>query len=123
MEEKIKNFFEGPGKEATEHLGAGGNVIITIGKASYILEITEEREIKVGRDGKKGGDIEISGEEGIVKDLFSSSSFDEFSKKMISYIGSGQEPEVKILMDRTDENSAKFQRVYAYFLRKLFLYK
>ena len=31
MEEKIKNFFEGPGREAIEHLGSGVNILITIG--------------------------------------------------------------------------------------------
>jgi hypothetical protein len=121
MEEKIKNFFEGAGKRATEHLGSGANILITIGKTSYALKITEEREIKVEKDGKERRDIEISGEEEIMNDLFSSSSNDEFSRKARSYIRNGKEPKGKILMERTLENARKFQLVYYQFLRKMFL--
>lgn len=123
MEKKIKSFFEGAGKEATEQLGSGASILITIGETSYPLKITEEREVKVKKDEKEKSDIEIRGEEKIMNDLLSSSTMDEFSDKMISYIRDGQEPEVKILMNRTGKNSAKFQRVYLYFLRKMVLLK
>ena len=119
MEENIKNFFEGPGREATEHLGSGANILLTIGKTSYTLKITEEREVKVEKDQKEGGDIEIRGEGKIINDLLSSSSMHEFSDKMKSYIVDGKEPQVKILMERTGENSKKFLQGYYFFLRKI----
>ena len=119
MEEKIKKFFQGAGKEAAEHLGAGARVLITTGvNASNTLIITEEREIQVG---KGSGDIEIRGNEKMMDDLFSSSNMDEFSEKMISYIKDRKGPEVKILLDRTMEDTEKFERDYYYFLRKMIL--
>ena len=77
--------------------------------------------ITVEADGKEPCDIEISGEQQIMEDLLSSSTRSEFSKKITSYIQNGQKPTVKILMDRTSRNSAKFARVYLYFLRRLIL--
>src|SRR4030042_322365 len=119
MEEKIKNFFEGAGKRAMEHLGSGANILITIGKTSYTLKITEGREVKVEKDGKQNSDIEIRGQEKVMNDLFSSSSMDEFSKKMSSYILDRKGPKVKILMERTIENTKKFLLTYQHFLQKI----
>lgn len=123
MEEKIKNFFEGAGKEATEHLGSGACICIKVGRTAYTFKITEEREVKVEKDEKEPSDIEIRGQEKTMSDLFSSSGWDEYYHKMISNIKDGQEPEVKILMERTAGNSAKFHRLYLYFLRRMVLLK
>jgi hypothetical protein len=121
MEEKIKGFFEGPGREAIEHLGSGGNILMTIAGSSYTVKITEEREVKVEKDGKEDSDIKISGEEKVMADLFSSASRDEYIKKMRSYIMEDKGPEVKILMPRTAENVRKFMSLYPQFLRRMFL--
>jgi len=121
MEEKIKQFFQGAGIEATEQLGSDAKILITVGETPYSLKITKEREVNVEKDVNAIGDVEIRGRENIMSDLLSSSSMDEFSEKMISYIVDGREPEVKILMKRTLENSGKFQRDYYYFLRKMLL--
>jgi hypothetical protein len=118
VEEKIKKFFQGPGKEAVEYLGSGAHVLITTENGSYTLIVTEERDVKIG---KESGDIEIKGNERMMDNLFSSSSLDDFSKKMISYIKERKGPEVKIHMDRTLENTRKFDRDYYYFLRKMVL--
>ena len=123
MEQKIKSFFEGAGKEATERLGIGANILITAGETSCTLQITEERAVKVETDGKENSDMEIKGEPGQMNNLFSSSSMEEFSKKMISYVKDGKQPEVKILLNRTGENSAKFQQLYMSFLNKMVLLK
>ena len=118
MEEKIKDFFECRGKWATEHLGSGANILMTIGETSYKLKITDEREVKVEKDGKEGSDIEIRGEENVMNDLLSSSDLHEFTEKMKSYIGDRKAPQGKILMERTVENSKKFLRMYYHFFRK-----
>ena len=123
MEEKIKDFFERGGKWATEHLGSGASILITIGETSYTLKITGEREVKVEKDGKKGGDIEIRGEENVMNDLFSSSDLLDFTEKMQSYIGDRKAPQGKILMERTVENSKKFLRMYYHFFRKMGILK
>ena len=123
MEEKIKDFFEGPGKEATKHLGAGASIIITTGQTSYVLRITDRREVVVEKDGKGSGEIEIKGNDKIMNDLLSSSSLLEFTGKMKSYIVDRKGPEVKILMERTTDNSRKFLRIYFHFLRKVCLLK
>ena len=122
MEQKITSFFEGAGKDATERLGIGANILITAGNASCTLKMTEERAVKVETDGKDG-DMEIRGEQKQMDDLFSSSSMDEYSKKIISYVKDGKQPEVKILLKRTGENSAKFQQLYMSFLNKMVLLK
>ena len=123
MEETIKDFFERRGKWATEHLGSGANVLITIGETSYTLKITEEREVSVEKDGSKGGDIEIKGEEDVMNDLFSSSDLHEFTEKMNSYIGDRKAPQGKIHMERTVENTKKFLRTYFHFFRKIGILK
>ena len=119
MEEKIKEFFEHGGKWATEQLGSGANVLITIGETSYTLKLTDEREVEVEKDGMKGSDIEIRGEENVMNDLFSSSDLHDFTEKMTSYIGDRKAPQGKILMERTIENTKKFLRMYYHFFRKL----
>ena len=123
MEEKIKDFFEHGGKWATEHLGSGVCILITIGETSYTLKITDEREVKAEKDGKKGGDVEIRGEENVMNDLFSSSDLHDFTEKMKSYIGDRKAPQGKILMERTVENSKKFLRMYYHFFRKMGILK
>ena len=123
MEDRIRNFFEGPGKKATEHLGSGANILIMIDETSYTLKITEDRKVEVEKDEKQECDIKITAEEKTMNDLFSSSNMDEFSEKMRSYIRDGKQPEVTILMTRTVEKLRKFHRVYYYFLRKMVLLK
>ena len=122
MEQKIKSFFEGAGKEATERLGSGANIRLVIGETSYALKITEDRIVQVEKDGKDS-DMEIRGEQELMDDLFSSATMEEFSEKMISLVKDGKQPEVKILLDRTGENSAKFQQLYMLFLNKMVLLK
>ena len=123
MEETIKDFFEHRGKWATEHLGSGANVLITIGDTSYTLKIMEDREVTVEKDGNKGGDIEIKGEEDVMNDLFSSSDLHEFIEKMNSYVGDRKAPQGKIHMERTVENTKKFLRTYFHFFRKIGILK
>ena len=123
LEQKIKKFFEEAGKEATERLGIGANILLTAGETSYNLKITEERAVRVEPAGKEHSDMEIKGEQKQMNDLFSSATMDEYSKKMISYVKDGKQPEVKILLNRTGENSAKFQQLYMLFLNKMVLLK
>jgi len=40
-----------------------------------------------------------------------------------TFVSEGKEPKGKILMERTLENSRKFQALYYYFLRGMFLIK
>jgi len=122
MKNKIKNFFTGPGAKIINHLGSGATILIIVGQNRYTLKVNEERELKVEEDGAQA-DVEIRGEEAVMSDLLSSSSIDEFSKKARAYIMEGKEPKGKILMERTLENSRKFQALYYYFLRGMFLIK
>ena len=123
MEEKIKGLFEGPLSGATEHLGSGANVLITIGEISYALKITDEREVQVEKGGNGDSDLEIKGEEKIMNDLLDSSSLHDFGEKMKLYIKDRKSPKVMILMERTVENSKRFLRIYYHFVRKLYLLK
>ena len=121
MEEKIKTFFEGTGKEITEYLGVGGNVLITLGETSYRLKMDEERDLQVEKGAKGSGDVEIITEESIMNDLLSSSSMEDYRERMSSYTFNNQKPAVKIHMERTDKNAARFIRTYTYFLRRMWL--
>lgn len=121
MEEKIKAFLEGTGKEITDYLGAGGDVLITIGNSSYTVTIDEDRELEVEKGGKGKSDIEIITEEEIMKDLLSASNMVEYREKMASYTYNDRKPSVKIHMERTDEEAARFVRTYLYFLRRMWL--
>ena len=121
MEGKIKAFFKGVGKEITDYLGPGGDVLITLGDASYTLKIDEERVLNVEKDGKGDSDIEIITEENIMNDLLSSATMEEYRKKMSSYTFNSKKPAVKIHMERTERNAAKFIRTYVYFLRRMWL--
>lgn len=121
MEEKIKAFFEGVGKEITDYLGPGGAVLITLGDSSYTLKIDEERELQVSKNGKGKSDIEIITEENIMNDLLSSSSMEKYREKMASYTYNNKKPAVKIHMERTEKSAARFIRTYVYFLRRMWL--
>lgn len=121
MEEKIKAFFEGVGKEITDYLGPGGDVLITLGDSSYTLKIDEERELQVSKNGKGKSDIEIITEENIMNDLLSSSSMEKYREKMASYTYNNKKPAVKIHMERTEKSAARFIRTYVYFLRRMWL--
>ena len=121
MEEKIKAFLEGAGKEITDYLGVGGDVLITLGDSSYRLKMDEEREIQVEKGEKGNSDVEIITDESIMNDLLSSSSMEEYREKMSSYTFNNKKPAVKIHMERTDKNAAKFIRTYTYFLRRMWL--
>ena len=121
MEERIKAFFEGVGKEITDYLGPGGAVLITLGDSSYTLKIDEERELAVEKDGKGNSDIEIITEENIMNDLLSSSSMEKYREKMASYTYNNKKPAVKIHMERTEKSAARFIRTYVYFLRRMWL--
>ena len=119
MKEKMKAFFDGTGKEIAEHLGSGASILITLGKASYTMKVTEERAIEIGNNGKGSAEIEIITQESVMNDLLSSSSVTEYREKMLSYIVKDQGPAVKILMERTEKNATKFIRFYADFLRRM----
>lgn len=119
MEEKIRSFFEEAGKQALEHLDSKASILMAIGGTSYALKFTEERELEIEKGGKESSDIEISGEEEIMNDLFSSSTWNEFNGKMNRYIVDEKAPRVKILMEREKENLGKFLHGYYYFLRKM----
>ena len=121
MEEKIKAFFEGVGKEITDYLGPGGAVLISLGDSSYTLKIDEERELQVKKNGKGKSDIEIITEEKIMNDLLSSSSMEKYREKMASYTFNNKKPAVKIHMERTEKSAARFIRTYVYFLRRMWL--
>jgi hypothetical protein len=121
MEEKIKAFLEGPGKEITDYLGPGGDVRITLGDSSYRVKMDEDRELQVEKGEEGNSDIEIKTEEEIMNDLLSSSSMEEYRQKMASYTFNDKKPAVKIHMERTDKNAARFIRTYVYFLRRMWL--
>lgn len=121
MEGKIKTFLQGAGKEITDYLGSGGDVLITLGDSSYRLKMNEERELQVEKGEKGNSDIEITTEEEIMNDLLSSSSMEEYREKMSSYTYNNRKPTVKIHMERTDKNAARFIRTYLYFLRRMWL--
>ncbi len=121
MEEKIKAFLEGTGKEITEYLGPGGDILITLGDSSYRVKMDEDRELQVEKGEKGNSDIEITTEEEIMNDLLSSSSMQEYRQKMASYTFNNKKPAVKIHMERTDKNAARFIRTYVYFLRRMWL--
>jgi len=121
MEQKIREFFGGVGKQITEYLGAGGDVLITLGKSSYTLKMDEERVLEVKKGGEGNSDIEIITEERIMNDLLSSSSMEEYREKIASYVLNNEKPAVKIHMERTDQNAARFIRTYLYFLRRMWL--
>ena len=109
------------GKQITEYLGAGGNVLITLGDSSYTLKMDTERALEVKKAERGNGDIEIITEERIMNDLLSSSSMEEYREKMASYVLNNEKPAVKIHMERTDKNAARFIRTYVYFLRRMWL--
>jgi hypothetical protein len=117
MEQKIKAFFEGVGKDVTEYLGSGASILMKVGGSSYVMKMTKERTIQVGRDGQS--DIEITAEENVMNDLLSSPTMKDFREKMVSYWNNGAKPAVKILMERTEKNTVKFTRFYIYFLRRM----
>jgi len=121
MEEKIKAFLEGVGKEILDYLGADGTVLITLGDSSYAVTIDEDRELEVEKSEKGNGDIEIITDEEIMHDLLSSSSMKEYREKMASYTYNDRKPSVKINMERTEKEAAKFIRTYLYFLRRMWL--
>jgi hypothetical protein len=121
MEEKITAFLEGPGKEITDYLGPGGDVLITLGDSSYRVKMDKDRELQVEKGEKGNSDIEITTEEEIMNDLLSSSSMEEYRQKMASYTFNNKKPAVKIHMERTDKNAARFIRTYVYFLRRMWL--
>jgi len=121
MEEKITAFLEGPGKEITDYLGPGGDVLITLGDSSYRVKMDKDRELQVEKGEKGNSDIEITTEAEIMNDLLSSSSMEEYRQKMASYTFNNKKPAVKIHMERTDKNAARFIRTYVYFLRRMWL--
>ena len=121
MEEKITAFLEGPGKEITDYLGPGGDVLITLGDSSYRVKMDKDRELQVEKGEKGNSDIEITTEEEIMNDLLSSFSMEEYRQKMASYTFNNKKPAVKIHMERTDKNAARFIRTYVYFLRRMWL--
>jgi hypothetical protein len=121
MEGRIKAFFQGVGKGITEYLGSGADILITLGKSSYTLKLTKERACEVEKGAGSNSDIEIIAEESVMNDLLSSSSLKDFREKMASYTVNDQRPSVKIHMERTDKNAAKFIRLYLYFLRRMYL--
>ena len=121
MEQKIKAFFEGVGKQIADYLGAGSDVLITLGESSYTLKMDEERMLEVKKAGRGNSDIEIITEERIMNDLLSSSTMEEYREKMASYVLNNEKPAVRIHMERTNKNAARFIRTYLYFLRRMWL--
>lgn len=121
MEDKIRTFLEGTGKEITDYLGPGGHVLLTLGNSSYTLKMDEERELQVEEGGKGDSDVEIITEEKILDDLLSSTSMQEYREKMSFYTFNNKKPAVKIHMERTEKSAARFIRTYVYFLRRMWL--
>lgn len=121
MKERIKAFFQGAGRGITEYLGPGADILITLGNASYTLRLTKERTVEVEKGGEGSSDIEIITEEEVLSDLLSSSSPKDYREKMAGYVVNDRRPAVKILLQRTDKNTAKFIRLYLYFLRRMYL--
>lgn len=121
MEDKFREFFEGVGREVTDYLGAGGNVRFRIGDSTYTLKMDEDRDLEIEKDLKEDCDIEIATEEDIINDIFAATSMADFRKRMAAYTYADRKPRVKILMERTDKEAARFTRTYIYFLRRLWL--
>ncbi len=121
MRERIKAFFEGVGSGITEYLGPGADILINVGNESYTLRLTKDRAVEVEEGAQGTSDIRIVTEEDVLSNLLSSSSLKDYRGKMAAYVLDHRSPLVKILMDRTDNNAAKFVRLYLYFLRRMYL--
>ena len=121
MQAQLKTFFAGAGERAIDQLPSGAGILITVDESSYVLTVTDEREIVVEKGPDGQGELEIKGKGPVLNDLFSSPTYDEFSKKMISYKLNREAPEVRILLERTVENAKKFNRCYNHFLRRMYL--
>lgn len=120
VREKVEKFFNESGKEATVYLNVGCKFTLTVGGKHYAVEVVDEGKVKV-EEGKKEGDLEIVGEASVMEDLFSSTSLEEFVKKIGSYVVQGKKPTLKILMDRSIDNTRKFLRDYYVTLSRLYI--
>jgi hypothetical protein len=121
MQDRIKAFFEGVGSGITEYLGPGADILINAGNASYTLRLTKDRAVEVEKGAKGSSDIEIITQEDVLSNLLSSPSLKDYRGKMAAYVLDDRRPQVKILMDRSDKNAARFVRLYVYFLRRMYL--
>lgn len=121
MEEKIKNFFEETAKEATDYLCYGADILLSLGKSSYVVKVSDEGAVEVARDDNGTGDLEIMTDEEILDDLYSSASLAEYREKMVALTIDFQRPTIKIHMERTEKNGRKFFRRYANWLRRVYI--
>lgn len=120
MKNKIESFFNEYGKEATLLFNVGGKFIVTAGEKSYTVTVTDEGKVNV-EEGEKDGDFEIIGEPSVMEDIFSSKSVEEFVNKIRFYLVQGKKPKLKILMERSIENTKKFLRDYFPALSHLYI--
>lgn len=120
MKDDLELFFEKAAKNIIEYCDPGCKIVVTAGEKHCTLEVLEKGKIKI-YEGKKDGDLEIIGEEYVIKDLFSSATLEEYIDKMCKYVMQEKKPKLKVLMQRNAENIKKFMRTYYIPLLKLYI--